>query len=232
MTFTTLVLACATCLPALATPPAPAHDTDATTIFASDTMFDENQYPGDPDFALGIGYANFSVGDSDVLGSLDMLRFDAAASIGPLPNVPQLRLGAAVGFGLVIDSSGFVIVSDGGLVAGGSGDVPMIAFEPEARLSWRQYIGDYGAFIEPGVGVGGVFVNIEIDPDDTSTGERFDEWDSGFAARAFLNIGFEVEGGFAGFQVSYMRGEELDFGADAAGEAEEFYVGIYGALRF
>ena len=213
-------------VPADAEPPLPL-------LYASDTMFDENEIFGDPDFALGIGYGNFSVGDSDSpLDSQDMLRFDSALTIGPIPSVPQLRIGGALGFGLVIDSSGFFIISNGGLVAGGSGEVPMIVFEPEARVSWRQYLGDTGMFLEPGVGVGGAFANISIDADDTSTGEEFDEWDSSFAARAFFNVGFEVEGGFAGFQVSYMRGDGMDFGTDASGDVEEFYVGIYGALRF
>ena len=234
MKFKHLLVACAIALPVLAGRPAAASDNPvAPTIFASDTMFPENEYPGDPDFAVGIGYANFSVGDSgSALDALDMLRFDAAASIAPLPDLPQLRLGGALGFGLVIDSSGFFIISNGGLVAGGSGEVPLLAFEPEARISWRQSLGDSGAFIEPGVGLGGVIANISIDADDTSTGESFDEWDSNVAARAFLNLGFEVEGGFAGIQASYMRGDDLDFGAAASGEVEEFYIGIYGALRF
>ena len=202
-------------------------------IFASDTMFDENDIFGDPDFSLGIGYGNFSVGGSDSpLDGLDMLRFDAATSIGPLPNLPQLRIGAALGFGFVLDSSGFFIISDGGIAAGASGDVPMIVFEPELRVSWRQYLGGGAFFLEPGVGLGGAIANISIDADDTSTGEDFDEWDSTFTGRAFLNLGFEVEGGFAGFQISYMRGDDLDFGTEASGDVEEFYVGIFGALRF
>jgi hypothetical protein len=188
--------------------------------------------PGE--FSLGIGYAHLSIGDSDsLLDSEDALRFDGALTFAPFPDLPQLRLGGALGVSMVLDNSQRTIISSEGLIFVGSSDVPLYLLEPELRVSWQQYFGDNGEFfIEPGIGVGGVFGNLNIDADDSASGESFDEWDSGFAARVFVNVGFFVEDGVAGIQGSYMRGESLDFAENAGGEVEEFYVGIYGALRF
>ena len=186
------------------------------------------------DFTLGIGYANISIGDSNsLLHSEDALRFDAAVSFAPFPELPQLRLGGGFGVAMVLDNTRRTIISDDGIVYIGSSDVPLLLLEPELRLSWRQYIGDTGEFfVEPGVGVGGVFANLSIDADDTGTDESFDEWESAVTARAFVNVGFEVTGGMAGFQASYMRGGDLNFAENAGGDIDEFYLGIFGALRF
>ncbi len=203
-----------------------------TTSAAADTPFGERPAEA-ADFSLGIGYAHFSIGDSDsALEGLDMVRLEASATMAPLPRVPQLRLGAALGFGFVVDNASFVAVSDEGLFAEGSGDIPLWALEPELRLSWRQHVGDRGLFVEPGVGVGAVFARISLDTEDTDLGDPYDEWEEGLSARAFLNVGFEVAGGMAGLQFSYMRGEELDFAPNAGGDVEEFYVGLFGSIRF
>ncbi|MGB7157485.1 MAG: hypothetical protein WBD40_05430 [Tepidisphaeraceae bacterium] len=197
-------------------------------------VVDEPDSPDAPDFSLGIGYAYVSVGDSDsVLHSENALRFDSAASFSPFANLPQLRLGAAFGVAMVLDNSQRTIISNGGLIIAGSSSIPLLLLEPEARLSWRQYFGDADEFfVEPGVGVGGVFANLSVDADDSSTGESFDEWESAFTARAFVNVGFEVTGGVAGIQASYMQGGDLDFAENAGGDVSEFYIGVFGALRF
>lgn len=186
------------------------------------------------DFSLGIGYAYLSVGDSDSeLHAEDAIRFDAAFTFAPIPAAPQLRLGAAFGLAAVLDNSERTIISNGGLVIAGSNSVPLLFLEPELRLSWRQYIGDT-VFIEPGIGVGGVFGHLDIDDDDDTDGQdnSFSEWDQSVSGRAFVNLGFEVSGGIAGFQASYMRGGELDFAENASGEVEEFYIGFFGGLQF
>jgi len=189
--------------------------------------------PGE--FSLGIGYAHIAIGDSSesVLDSEGALRFDGSLSYAPLEGLPQLRVGFALGVSLVLDDSERAIISDGGLVVVGSSDVPLWLLEPEFRLSWQQFLGsEQNFFIEPGVGVGGVFANLSIDDEDSPTGDSFDEWDSGLSARVFLNVGMIVEGGLAGLQFSYMRGESLDLAENASGEVEQFYVGFFGALRF
>jgi hypothetical protein len=188
--------------------------------------------PGE--FSLGIGYAHLGIGGSDsVLDSEDALRFDSALMYSFFPDLPQLRLGFGFGVTLVLDDSERIIISDGGLTFIGSSDVPLYLLEPEFRVSWQQYLGaDQMFFIEPGIGVGGVFGNLNIDAEDTASGESFDEWDSSFSARVFLNVGFLVEGGVAGVQASYMWAESLDFAENAGGEVEEFYIGVYGALQF
>jgi len=190
------------------------------------------EFPGE--FALGIGYAHVSIGGSDsLLDSEDALRFDGSLSIAPFPDVPQLRLGGALGFVLTLDNSQRTVVSNGGLVVVGSSDIPLFMFEPEVRLSWQQPLGESpGFYIEPGIGVGGVYANLSIDADDSPSGRSFDESDWSFSARAFVNVGFLVPGGVAGFQASYMWAYDLDLAANANGSVNEFYVGIFGALRF
>ena len=189
--------------------------------------------PGE--FSLGIGYAHVSIGDSDsILDSEDALRFDPALSFAPLPDLPQLRIGGAFGVSMVRDNSERTIISnDGNLIIAGSSDVPLFLLEPEFRVSWQQYFGEEQSFfVEPGIGVGAVIANLNVDDEDTASGESFDEWETGLSARVFLNVGFFVPGGVAGIQASYMQGERLDFADNAGGEVEEFYIGFYGALRF
>jgi hypothetical protein len=195
---------------------------------------DEAGNPVGGEFAVGVGYANVSVGGSDSpLHSEDALRFDPAISIAPLEKLPQLRLGAAFGVTLVIDNSDRTIISSGGAtVIVGSSEIPLYVLEPEARLSWRQYFhGNKGLFVEPGVGVGGAIAHVSVHDD--NTGESFDDTESTFSGRAFLNLGTTLEGGgYAGLQASYMRGGSMHFSENASGDIEEFYIGIYGAFRF
>jgi hypothetical protein len=186
------------------------------------------------EFGLGIGYANVSIGGSESpLDSEDTLRFDGWLSVAPFEAVPQLRLGGAMGFVFALDNSERAIVSSGGVVIVGSSDIPLFMFEPEVRLSWQQTFGEGpGFYIEPGIGAGFVYANLSIDDDDSPTGRSFDESDWSFSARAFINVGFPVEGGVAGIQASYMWADDLDLAANASGSVNEFYIGIFGALRF
>ena len=188
--------------------------------------------PGE--FSLGLGYAHLSIGDSgSVLDSLDALRWDASLSYAPFAQLPQLRVGAGFGVAMVFDDSEFAIISSGGAVVVGSADIPLFTLEPEFRVSWQQFFGpDESFYIEPGIGIGGVFANLNVDSEDTASGESFDEWESSVSARVFLNVGFNAEGGYAGVQASYMWAESIDFAENAGGEVEEFYIGIFGALRF
>ena len=188
------------------------------------------------DFSLGIGYAHLSIGDSDSeLSSENAFRLEFASTFAPIPDLPQLRLGGAFGIAAVLDNKERTIISDGGLVIAGSADIPLVFLEPELRLSWRQYLGET-FYIEPGIAGGGVFAHLDIDNDDdddtTVDDPSYDEWDQVFSARAFINVGFEVSGGFAGFQFSYLRGGDLELAQNAAGATEEFYVGFFGALAF
>jgi hypothetical protein len=184
---------------------------------------------GYPDFALGIGYAHIEVGgSSSQLHSMDALRFDPDLSFSPFDRLPELRVGAAFGVSMVLDNSSRTIISNGGtLIITGSSDVPFLLLEPEARLSWRQVFPD-GFYIEPGVGVGGAFGQLKLSSDT----ESIDKWQSTFDARVFLNVGIAVPGGIAGLQASYMHGGTMDFGQNARGDLNQFYIGIYGAIQF
>jgi len=185
--------------------------------------------PGFPEFALGIGYAHIEVGgSSSQLHSMDALRFDPDLSFSPFERLPELRLGAAFGVSLVLDNSSRTIISNGGtLIITGSSDVPFLLLEPEARLSWRQSFGN-SFFVEPGVGVGGAFGQLKLSSDTQS----IDKWASAFDARVFVNLGLAVTGGEAGLQLSYMHGGTMDFGQNARGDLNQFYIGVYGAIWF
>ena len=41
-----------------------------------------------------------------------------------------------------------------------------------------------------------------------------------------------ADGGFAGLEASYLRSETLDLAENASGEAEEWYIGIFGSIAF
>ena len=53
----------------------------------------------------------------------------------------------------------------------GSSDVPFLTIEPEARLSWRQYLdARHTWYIEPGIGGGAVAGYLDIQPEKGTTG--------------------------------------------------------------
>ena len=188
---------------------------------------------GKSEFALGIGYAHVKIGSEDsVLHSEDMLKFDGALSFAPFKAVQQFRLGMALGVGMVLDNSERTIISNGGLVIIGSSDVPLLLLEPEARFSWQQWLANDRFYIEPGVGVGGMFANLNIDSDNPAIHDSIDKWDSSPSARAFINIGMPLDGGVAGIQASYLWADNLDLARNVRGEVGEFYIGFFGAIRF
>jgi hypothetical protein len=195
---------------------------------------DNGDIPVTGEFSLGIGYAGISVGDEALEGE-DALKFDPTLTFSIFPDLPQLRAGFGVGVALVRDDTNRTIISnDGNLVVIGSSDLPLWFVEPEARLSWRQYIGDaYSFFIEPGIAAGWTFGYLDLDDDEDSPGdESYSEGDSTWHTRVFLRIGGRVEGGMAGIEASWMHGGDLDLADNAQGDLEEFYVGIFGTLVF
>jgi hypothetical protein len=185
------------------------------------------------EFAAGIGYAHISIGGSgSELNDENGLRFEASVSFSPLAKLPQLRVGAAIGTSLVFDDSDLAIISSGGVVVVGHSTVPLFTVEPEVRLSWRQEFSEGKFYVEPGVGLGGMIAHLDIDSDQTAGGESFNETEANWAARAFVNIGFRTGGGFAGVQLSYLRSGDINLADNASGDVDEFYVGLFGALRF
>jgi len=185
------------------------------------------------EFAAGIGYAHISIGGSgSELNDENALRFEASVSFSPLAKLPQLRLGAAIGTSLVFDDSDLAIISSGGVVVVGHSTIPLFTVEPEVRVSWRQEFSDGKFYVEPGVGIGGMIAHLDIDADQAAGGESFNETEANWAARAFVNIGFRTGGGFAGVQLSYLRSGDIDLADNASGDMDEFYLGLFGALRF
>ena len=196
--------------------------------------YEPSRPPSTTEFTIGVGYAHIAIGDGE-FDNESALRWDPSFSISPIPNLPQLRLGAAIPFSLVLDNSNRTIISNNGnLIVIGSSDVPLWTLEPELRLSWRQYLGDRNQFfIEPGIAGGAFFAFVDIaDDPDTATDESYDASDGGFSARAFLRAGVREQGGFAGIEASYLRSESIDLADNASGEVEQWYIGIFGSLAF
>jgi len=184
------------------------------------------------EFAFGIGWSNLGIGGSNSeLDSESLIKFDPVLSIAPFTAVPPLRVGFAFGVGLDLDNSQRIIISnENGLFVAGSSDIPLYVLEPEFRLSWRQYFGAERIFyIEPGVGVGLIYAQLDLEDD---AGKSFSESDSAVMGRAFINMAWRQGVGAAGLQVSYMKGESLDLAVNAAGDVDEFYVGFFGTIRF
>ena len=197
--------------------------------------------PGyDAEFSLGIGYSRITFdGGGPLLEGRDSIHINPVVSFSPLPDVPQLRLGGAVGWSIALDDTrGAVVSNDGGLFFASTSDVTLMLLEPELRLSWRQPLGDEGgSFVEAGAAAGGAFGWIDVgDPRDLTPGEAdanaFSEWDGSFQWKAFLRAGTRVGDGVAGIEAHYLRAGELEFADNLRGDPEEFYFGIFGALRF
>ena len=204
--------------------------------------YEDVREPYDPqgEFALGIGYTRINLeGGGPLLEGRDGIHFNPVVSIAPFEAVPQLRLGAAVGGSLAVDETrGAAVSNDGGLFVVTSSDVTFALLEPELRVSWRQPLGeDGGSFIEPGVAAGAAVGWLDVGDGDDETPDvadenAFSEWDSSFQWKVFLRAGTRVSDGVAGIEVSYMTAGRLEFADDLGGEPEEFYFGIFGALRF
>jgi hypothetical protein len=154
-------------------------------------------------------------------------------TFAPIQQLPQLRIGGDVGVTLVMDNSSRTIVSgDHGTVFIGSSDVPVWFLEPELRVSWRQYLGsDQQFFIEPGVAGGVAFGFFDITGTNGFSGS-YDANDSTLFGRVFLRAGAKMEGGLAGIEASWLSGGDLDFGGNASGSFDEFYIGIFGTICF
>jgi hypothetical protein len=191
------------------------------------------QSPGNPEFGLGIGYANLSIGSNSEINSQGAIRFDPSLSFAPLTALPQLRFGADVGASLVLDNSTrTLIINNGGLVYHGSSDVPLWTLEPEVRVSWRQTFGDrQDFFLEPGVAGGQMFAFLNLQP--ANPGEaNLSENDSTPYGRVFLRAGIPVTQGFVAIEGSWLSGGHLNFGQNMDGHVTEFYIGLVGAIRF
>jgi hypothetical protein len=193
-----------------------------------------------PEFSLGIGYSRivFSGTTGNVLDDMDAVHFNPALSFSPLRNaLPQLRLGTGFGFSAALEDVGGLISSGGGGVIILKGDTALYLFEPEVQLSWHQPLGppEWGFFLEPGVAAGGVIGWIDADAtafhEAGGTGDP-DEWDAVFSARVFLRGGLHMGAGFGGLEASWLRAQRLDFGDNTGGDLGQFYIGVFGAIRF
>lgn len=212
--------------------PAPAARADAT--------FGGRDHDPQAEFAVGIGYTRIDFdGDDSLLEGRDGIHLNPVLSFAPFADVPQLRLGGAVGWSVALDEArGQAVSDDGGLFVATSSDVTLMLFEPELRLSWRQPL-DRGEniFIEPGVAAGAVVGWLDIgdeedDTPDVADANAFSETDAAFQWKVFVRAGMRVQGGLAGIEASYMWAEALQFADNLGGQPGEFYFGIFGALRF
>lgn len=244
----------------LSTPPARAGDDDVgrsggpfsdapfydvpSEAPPSDVAYYQDAPPAEYDphgeFALGIGYTRIDFEDGGaLLEGRDGIHFNPVVSFAPFEGLRQLRLGAGVGWSIALDDTrGALISRDGELFFASSSDVTFMLLEPELRVSWRQWFGEDEAFyVEPGVAAGAAFGWLDVgdDTDDSPSpadDNSFSDWDGGFAWKAFLRAGTRVSDGLAGIEMHYMAAERLEWGDDLGGDPEEFYIGIFGSLRF
>jgi hypothetical protein len=191
------------------------------------------------EFALGIGYTRISLdGGGPLLEGRDGIHFEPVVSFAPFDAVPQLRLGAAVGWSLALDDTrGAAISHNGNLFVVTTSDVTFMLIEPELRLSWRQSFAHDSFFIEPGVAAGAAIGWVDVgdaasDHPDAADANSFTEWDTSFEAKVFLRAGTHFDNGMAGIEASYMRAGTLEFADNMRGKPEEFYFGIFGSLQF
>jgi len=194
-----------------------------------------------PELSFGTGYAHISLGSHSAIDGEDAWRFESTVSFSPFEQLPQVRLGAALGTSFVVsssDSNSALIIGNGSVFFFGNGDVPLWTLEPEVRLSWRQTFGRHDLyFIEPGISAGGAFAWLDLHShthDDFYNYHdvSFHGYDETFYARAFLRGGIQVPSGVIGIEGSWLQGGRLDFGGNASGDLQEFYIGFYGAFRF
>jgi hypothetical protein len=206
------------------------------TLQAAPAIAQNNENPFKPEFGLGIGYANITIGSDSAVSGEGAIRFDPTVGISPIQALPQLRLGADLGVSLVLDNSSRTLtIGSGGATYTGSSDVPLWTLEPEIRLSWRQ---DFGGtknpfFIEPGVAAGQMFAHLDLQPDPADEAQgSLNASDSTPYGRVFLRAGVPVPQGWFGLEASYLSGGHLDFGQNLAGHVTEYYIGLMGAIKF
>jgi hypothetical protein len=194
-------------------------------------------HAGEGEFALGVGYSRIDFdGDSPLTRGRDGVHFDPSLSLSPFDGLPQLRVGAAVGFSAALDDVHDVVVSSGGGTFAVSGsDATLLLWEPELRLAWRQHFGTDGlGYVEAGVAGGAVIAWLGTgDGDDSGPdGADFEDTEASWSARAFVRVGVPFSTGIAGVEASYLRGGRMDFAKGVGGELDEYYVGVFGALSF
>lgn len=190
----------------------------------------------DGEFLLGVGYTRINFEGTNVLiDDRDGVHLDPVFSFSPFDGLPQLRLGAGVGFSAALDDVRGATVVDGSDTFFVSGDeATLFLFEPEVRVSWRHEFGEDDAFfVEAGVGGGAVIGWLQAGDGDV---EGPDDADLDVAdvtpmGRVLLRAGLRVTGGLAGIEASYLRGGSMDFADGVEGDIGEFYVGIFGALK-
>jgi hypothetical protein len=192
---------------------------------------------GDGEFLLGVGYTRINFDGSNVLiDNRDGIHLDPVFSFAPIDDLPQVRLGGAVGFSAALDDVRGATVTDDGDTFFVSGDeATLFLFEPEVRLSWRHDFGeDQACFVEAGVGGGAVVGWLQAGDGDVAGPDDadLDSSDAALMGRVLLRAGARVTGGLAGIEASYMRGGTLDFADGVKGDVGEFYFGIFGALKF
>jgi hypothetical protein len=188
------------------------------------------------DVSFSIGYAKLWLdGSGPPFDKQDGVRTEIRGSFSPADELPQLRLGFALGFsGFTQDipDGEVIIIDDDDVFVVQTDDFETISFiVPEFQASWKQPIGDDEAFfIEPGVALGVVIGYFTVG--DWWWGYEVAEWDANVAVRPFIRAGFQAEDFLLGLEASYLWGGDLHFTEDIHGLPNELYVGFFFGGRF
>ena len=217
--------------------PPPAADHADDPFWHSEQHYADHPYEPHWEFAVGLGYSRVEFeGSPPLVDGRDCFHAEPVLSVAPFAAVPQLRLGAAVGWTIAVDETKGAIISGGnGLIVATSSDINFMLFEPELRLSWRQPFGPEGLyFIEAGAAAGAAVGWLDVSGQDEATAADADmtDTDASFEWKVFLRAGLPVSNGLAGIEASYMRAGRIDFSDDIGGDPTEFYIGIFGSLQF
>ena len=195
----------------------------------------------DREFAFGIGYSHLFWDGSNTEeleeqgGMVLQGRLTMAVTPDPVPNRPQLRVGAGLDLAFYASHEGdddFEIL-DNGIIIVEAGDFTRLSvLAPQVEVSWRQPIGDGQWYLEPGLA--GVFMIGNY----TQGQEWFylvdedeNEWRVGGGGKAFLRLAYAKERWSMGAEGFYGYGW-LDFGNDIGGDIQQGYLGFFFAHKF
>lgn len=193
--------------------------------------FDETDF----EVSLSVGYSHLSISGSDRFQERDGVRVEPSVSINPIKALPQLRIGAGLGisgYTNELDNDTVITIDNGNQTTVIFADQweSVSLLQPEFLISWRQRLGDR-FYIEPGCGVGVAYTTYAI-YNDWWDDEDESESDTTFMVRPFVRAGYKWDHWFAGMEVSYMYGSDINLTDQVHGDLSELFVGGFFGYRF
>src|SRR3954465_13786757 len=171
------------------------------------------------EFDISAGYSHLTLDGSERFHERDGFRIEPRFMFKPSADTPQLKIGFGVGisgYSHELDSDTTITIDHGDEVDVIHADQweALTLIEPEFQVSWRQTFANEHWFVEPGLGIGAVIANYGVFDEFWWGHSEHDEWDSTFAVRPFVRVGYRSGSeGYrwsVGGEVSYMWGGDLN----------------------